>query len=162
MAPYALPDADLLAACREDAMRSGGPGGQHANKTASAVRLVHRDSGTEVRCQDHRSRERNRVDALRRLRVRLACQLRGLSEPAWLQPWVRGGRLAIGAQAEAYPQVAACLLDALAAAQGALAEAAPRCGLSTTQFAKALAADGEVRQAANAIRAAAGLGAIHD
>ena len=50
---------------------SGGPGGQHANKTESAVRLRHRPSGTVVTSQQERSQHRNKQIALDELRRRL-------------------------------------------------------------------------------------------
>lgn len=49
------------------AMRAGGPGGQHVNKTASAVRVVHRASGVTVRVSDERSQHDNVRVALVRL-----------------------------------------------------------------------------------------------
>ncbi|HEY6100552.1 MAG TPA: peptide chain release factor-like protein, partial [Anaeromyxobacter sp.] len=44
----ALPEATLLAECEETFFTAGGPGGQHRNKTESAVRLVHRATGVHV------------------------------------------------------------------------------------------------------------------
>ena len=55
---------------------SSGPGGQHVNKTASAVRLVHVESGLEVRCSDERSQHKNLARAVRRLKAALYDQAR--------------------------------------------------------------------------------------
>jgi hypothetical protein len=68
----ALPDAALLAECEETFFVGGGPGGQHRNKTESAVRLVHRPTGLTVTATERRSQARNRGEALARLRQALA------------------------------------------------------------------------------------------
>jgi protein subunit release factor A len=67
-----IPDDDaLMAECDVDTFRAGGPGGQHQNKTESAVRLTHRPSGIVVIARQSRSQHRNRQEALDELRRRL-------------------------------------------------------------------------------------------
>ena len=77
--PIDIPESDdaLLAQCDVQTFRAGGPGGQHQNMTDSAVRLVHRATGVTVTSRAQRSQYLNKMDALRRLRLKL----RRLNEP---------------------------------------------------------------------------------
>jgi peptide chain release factor 1 len=56
---------------RKDIFHASGPGGQHVNKTASAIRLTHYASGIVVSCQDEKSQHKNLAKALRVLKTRL-------------------------------------------------------------------------------------------
>jgi ribosome-associated protein len=65
-------DEDLLRECEVETFRSSGPGGQHVNKTESAVRLRHLPSGIVVSSQQERSQHRNKALCLQRLRNKVA------------------------------------------------------------------------------------------
>lgn len=65
-------DEDLLRECEVQTFRSSGPGGQHVNKTESAVRLRHLPSGVVVTSRQERSQHRNKALCLHRLRRKIA------------------------------------------------------------------------------------------
>jgi len=71
--PVNIPDSDedLLKECNLDTFRAGGKGGQHLNKTESAVRMTHLPTGTVVSCQDERSQYQNKRKCLLQLREKL-------------------------------------------------------------------------------------------
>ena len=64
-------DEDLLRECEVDTFRSSGHGGQHVNKTETAVRLTHPPTGLVVTCREERSQRRNKEICLRKLRERV-------------------------------------------------------------------------------------------
>ena len=68
-----LPDSDedLLRECEVETFRSSGPGGQHVNKTESAVRLRHKPSRVVVTSQQERSQHRNKQLCLEKLRKKI-------------------------------------------------------------------------------------------
>ncbi len=157
-----LDDEALLKQCRQERYRSSGPGGQRRNKVETAIRLHHGPSGLSAQAEESRYLRENRLRALRRLRERIALEVRArfdLDAPA-LPPELLGqrgpkGTLAVNPSNPAYPVIVATALDALAAAGGSYATAARALGITTSQLLRFLKSDAEVWRSVNESRAAA-------
>ncbi len=95
--PEAEADVDVKIApddLRVDVFRSSGPGGQHMQKTSSAVRLTHLPTGMVVTCQSERSQRQNKESALKILQARLL-ELE-LEKKAEEKAKLKGKRIAAG------------------------------------------------------------------
>jgi len=93
-----LRDEDL----KIDTYRSSGPGGQHVNKTDSAVRITHLPTGIVVQCQSDRSQHRNRATALKMLKAKLYRLRVAEREAASSQAYDEKGQIAWGNQIRSY------------------------------------------------------------
>ena len=91
-------DADL----RVDTYRAGGAGGQHVNKTDSAVRITHIPTGIVVQCQNERSQHSNRATAMKMLRARLIREEEIKRDQEIAQLYGAKGEIAFGSQIRSY------------------------------------------------------------
>jgi len=146
-----LDDAALLKECLQERYRASGPGGQRRNKVETAIRLHHRPSGLVAQAEESRYLEENRKRALRRLRERMALELRApfdLEAPPVVPELAvhlgPKGALSVNPRNRAYPIVVATVLDALEAAEGSYAKAARALALTTSQVLRFLRSDSQV------------------
>ena len=87
---------------REDTFRASGAGGQHVNKTSSAIRLTHIPSGTVVSCQNERSQHKNRATAWKMLRAKMVQIEEEKREAEQVQKYKDQARVGFGAQIRNY------------------------------------------------------------
>lgn len=156
-------DEALIAQCDVDRYRASGPGGQHRNKTESAVRLRHKATGVTAIGEDSRSQSENKLHAVRRLRAAIALDVR---EPVDLGSFVPSPRLAAFVAAGTAPLGAktkltgeywtsiAELLDLVVANNLEIGTSAQRLGITTGALSKLLLHDEAVARAINDLRRA--------
>ena len=87
---------------REDVFRASGAGGQHVNKTSSAIRLTHIPTNTVVQCQNERSQHKNRATAWKMLKARLVRLEEEKREAADAEKYKNKARVGFGAQIRSY------------------------------------------------------------
>ena len=140
--PACLPVEKLLAECDVRHERRSGPGGQHRNKVSTAIVLTHRPTGLRAEANEERSQVENHREAVRRLRVRLAVEVRSESTGTGTsQLWrsrVNNRRLAVNPSHADFPALLAEALDAVAAAEYDVSAAAESLGISASQLMKFL------------------------
>ena len=140
--PAALPIDELLTECQVTRTRGSGPGGQHRNKTETAIVITHRPTGVRGEASERRSQAENLAQAKHRLRVELALAARSeetaiAPSPLW-QGRANGQRLTVSTSHDDFPALLAEALDALAATDWAAPATAEQLGVSTSQLVKFL------------------------
>ncbi|MBX3437783.1 MAG: peptide chain release factor-like protein [Planctomycetaceae bacterium] len=139
--PATLSIEQLLADCDVERLRRSGPGGQHRNKVETAIRLTHRPTGVTAMASERRSQRDNLTQAVKRLRVTLALEVRTRSPDCPTERWKSRcvqGRISVNRAHADYPPLLAEALDALAAADWDPSRAADQLGCTLSQLLKFL------------------------
>ena len=159
-------DATLLAQCEVDRYRASGPGGQHRNKTESAVRIRHLPTGVQAIAEDSRSQAENKAIALRRVRAQFALRFRepvaleGYAPSPRLAAMVAGGAARLGEKTRQTPEFWIAmgeLLDVFLADGCEVRATADRLGIGSSALSKLLLRDEGVAKVVNEERAQRGL-----
>jgi hypothetical protein len=161
-----LTEDRLLSECRFDIARGSGPGGQKRNKTSNAIRLTHLPTGISVTATESRSQAENKLRAVRRLRLKMAAELREavnlprFEPPDWFLSIRRQNRIEASYKHPLYAPTAGLILDLLQATGGNPAAVAINLGVSTTTVIRFLEEEPLFWTAGNRIRAALGMPAL--
>jgi hypothetical protein len=162
-------DDALIAQCEVDRYRASGPGGQHRNKTESAVRLRHKLTGVTAIGEDSRSQAENKAHAVKRLRAAIALEVRepvvleGFQPSPRLASLAAGGTAPLGARTRQTGEFWAAigeLLDLLVVGKLEIGATAQRLGITTAQLSKLLLHDDHVARTVNDLRRAKGMRAL--
>jgi hypothetical protein len=160
--PARLPVAELLEQCTVRHGRRKGPGGQHRNKTDSAVALIHKPTGVEGQAGERRSQVENHRNAVKRLRLRLALEVRSKAdgERAPSELWLsrcRDGRIFCSTDHADFPALLAEALDVIACRHGHLSSSAEQLACTVSQLVKFLGKEPAALARVNDIRRSYGL-----
>ena len=164
--PAMLPDEKLLSDCELTFGRHSGPGGQHRNKVETSVNIAHRPTGISASAGERRSQSQNRHTAIRRLRLKLALQVRRRVHPDRHRPsetWRQrrqGRQVSISPRHRDYPALLAEALDVIVARRYDVAGAAGLLGVSMSQLAKLVRHEKHAFAMVNEGRARRGLPAL--
>jgi len=139
--PASLEPSRLLKQCDLGLGRSTGPGGQHRNRRDTAVTLTHEPTGVTATATERRRQQENRSTALRRLRLKLAVDVRTPrpAKPSELWSSRRQGRtMSVNPNHVDYPALLAEALDVISLTSWDVAKSAGRLGITMSQLTRLL------------------------
>lgn len=147
-------DEELLRECEIQSFRGSGPGGQKRNKSSSGVRVVHEPSGCVGFATERRSKQQNLEEALARLRLEMAFELRSQQPVETLTP--------VGPNHRDFARHVGELLDALYQNLMSVRDAAGVCSTTTGQLMQMICSDARVLARVNDMRRKRGLKPLRD
>ena len=167
MHPARLVPNDLLKDCRRENTRASGPGGQHRNRVATAVRLTHTLTGLMGQANERRSQQANAEVALFRLRLNLAMEFRPQPtdlqlenlhrpSPAW-ESRRRRTTIRVNGEHKDFPALLAEVLDLLHWREDDLPKVAAELQVSKSQLVRFLGIEPRALANLNQRRKQAGL-----
>jgi len=139
-----MPDDSLLSICDFSMQKRSGKGGQKINKTSSAVRLVHEDSGISVISAESRYQFENRSNAVKKMKRQMALQIRcpskglKISDDVW--PSLKN---------PVYPKWIAQILDIMEENSYSIADSAAKMTCSSSRLVKILSREPDLCQKVN-------------
>jgi hypothetical protein len=134
-------DKKLFSLCTMKHFQAPGPGGQKKNRKYSAIRIIHKPTNLSVTSTETRSQSDNRHIALRKLRIKLAIEIRG--------PSIFLDRLKISMSSPLYPSWIALLFDKLWEFEFSISRTAKSLNISTSKLVKLIARDSNIWQIIN-------------
>jgi len=140
--PAVISPEELLKDCEIRRVRRSGPGGQHRNKVETGIVIKHRPTGVTAEASERRSQSENRRQAIFRLRLNLALQVRfseaaRFPSPLWQQR-CQSRRISVNSRHPDFPALLAEALDALEHDRWELRESAERFSCTSSQLIKFL------------------------
>lgn len=160
--PALLSIEELLAQCEVRTTKGSGPGGQHRNKTESAIVITHLPTGIVGQASERRSQHENRKVAIERLRIRLALAIRspfeedGAPSELW-RSRQSGKQIHVSESHVDFPAILTEVLNHLEFDQFNIRKTAERLGVTTSQLVKLLKQLPEAFQMVNQRRVQVGL-----
>ncbi|NBX25528.1 MAG: peptide chain release factor-like protein [Planctomycetes bacterium] len=161
--PATLEEEELLKACETEIGRVSGPGGQNRNRRDTAVWIRHRPTGIDAQATERRSQSENRHMAIKRLRRRLAVEVRTIvnrDRPDISALWRsrrQGDKMSVNPDHRDYPALLAEAMDLVVARRFDLAGAAGVLGITMSQLSRLIRHDKAAFAAVNQGRVQIGL-----
>ncbi|MEP3478627.1 MAG: peptide chain release factor-like protein [Fuerstiella sp.] len=160
--PACIAEETLLDDCDIQRTRASGPGGQHRNKTETAIQITHRPTGLTALAYERRSQEDNRKVAVFRMRLTLAAlhrtvKSRVVHPTALWESRCPKGKISCNDSHHDFPSMIAEAMNAVDAKNFDVRLAAAALGCSTSQLVRLIAKSAEAFQALNTGREQVGL-----